>query len=174
MQAWEMTLTGLHALGKPRGVRRHLCRRAAAPPRFCLLRSFRAGKDATEDFEEIGHSRAAKEMLSKYYKGEYAVSARLVRAGAVDWDGAKNTMVPTDDDLHITSKQAHRNNIEDMRLAAYLQGGAPSKAAKVKPAAASVAPGGGSTLASLVKALLPILVLLAALYYVQLQQQKTQ
>jgi hypothetical protein len=33
-----------------------------------------AGKDATEDFEEIGHSRAAKEMLAKYYIGEFAVS----------------------------------------------------------------------------------------------------
>lgn len=37
---------------------------------------FRAGKDATEDFEEIGHSRAAKEMLAQYYIGEYAVSWR--------------------------------------------------------------------------------------------------
>lgn len=33
-----------------------------------------AGKDATEEFEEIGHSRAAKEMLGKYYIGEFAVS----------------------------------------------------------------------------------------------------
>lgn len=41
-----------------------------------LTRRFRsrAGKDATEEFEEIGHSRAAKEMLGKYYIGEYAVS----------------------------------------------------------------------------------------------------
>ena len=31
-----------------------------------------AGKDATEEFEEIGHSRAAKEMLGKYYIGEFA------------------------------------------------------------------------------------------------------
>lgn len=29
------------------------------------------GRDATEDFEEIGHSNAAKEMLEKYYIGEY-------------------------------------------------------------------------------------------------------
>lgn len=33
-----------------------------------------SGKDATEDFDEIGHSRAAKEMLAKYYIGDYAVS----------------------------------------------------------------------------------------------------
>ncbi|KAK9806800.1 hypothetical protein WJX72_003117 [[Myrmecia] bisecta] len=30
------------------------------------------GKDATEDYEEIGHSNAATEMLTKYYIGEYA------------------------------------------------------------------------------------------------------
>ena len=32
-----------------------------------------AGKDATEDFEEIGHSNAAKEMLDKYLVGDFAV-----------------------------------------------------------------------------------------------------
>lgn len=34
-----------------------------------------AGKDATEDFEEIGHSRAAKEMLEKYFIGDFAGGA---------------------------------------------------------------------------------------------------
>lgn len=29
------------------------------------------GKDATEDFEEIGHSNAAREMLDKYYIGDF-------------------------------------------------------------------------------------------------------
>lgn len=29
------------------------------------------GKDATEDFEEIGHSNAAREMLDKFYIGEF-------------------------------------------------------------------------------------------------------
>lgn len=33
-----------------------------------------AGKDATEDFEEIGHSNAAKELLSKYIIGDFEVS----------------------------------------------------------------------------------------------------
>ena len=33
-----------------------------------------AGKDATEDFEEIGHSNAAKEMLAKYVIGDFDVS----------------------------------------------------------------------------------------------------
>ncbi|KAI7845034.1 hypothetical protein COHA_001400 [Chlorella ohadii] len=48
-----------------------------------------SGKDATEEFEEIGHSRAAKEMLGKYYIGEFAGGApakkpakRPVAAGA--------------------------------------------------------------------------------------------
>jgi len=35
-----------------------------------------SGKDATEDFEEIGHSNAAREMLDKYYIGEFEVSSK--------------------------------------------------------------------------------------------------
>ncbi|GBF89854.1 cytochrome b5 [Raphidocelis subcapitata] len=31
-----------------------------------------SGKDATQDFEEIGHSNSAREMLNKYYLGEFA------------------------------------------------------------------------------------------------------
>ena len=34
-----------------------------------------AGKDASEDFEEIGHSNSAKEMLAKYVIGSYEVRA---------------------------------------------------------------------------------------------------
>ncbi len=42
-----------------------------------------AGKDATQDFEEIGHSKSARDMLEKYLIGTYAVSSPLhmVRAG---------------------------------------------------------------------------------------------
>ena len=47
-----------------------------------------SGKDATEDFEEIGHSKAAREMLDKYYVGEFEVrlkhpsgSIQLMAAG---------------------------------------------------------------------------------------------
>ena len=32
-----------------------------------------AGKDATEDFEEIGHSNAAKDLLEKYVVGDFEV-----------------------------------------------------------------------------------------------------
>lgn len=35
------------------------------------------GKDATEDFEEIGHSNAAKEMLAKYVIGDFDVSVHV-------------------------------------------------------------------------------------------------
>jgi cytochrome b involved in lipid metabolism len=34
-----------------------------------------AGKDATQDFEEIGHSKSARDMLDKYLIGAYAVSS---------------------------------------------------------------------------------------------------
>ena len=33
-----------------------------------------AAKDATEDFEDIGHSETAKDMLKSFYVGEFAVS----------------------------------------------------------------------------------------------------
>lgn len=35
--------------------------------------SHNTGKDSTEDFEEIGHSKAAQEMLDKYLIGTYEV-----------------------------------------------------------------------------------------------------
>jgi len=36
------------------------------------------GKDATEDFEEIGHSNSAKEMLAKYVIGKYEGGDKVV------------------------------------------------------------------------------------------------
>ena len=53
-------------VGRPFGVGTHLA---------CL---WRAGKDATEDFEEIGHSNAAKGMLDKYHIGGYEVSCQFL------------------------------------------------------------------------------------------------
>lgn len=38
---------------------------------YCVV----AGKDATQDFEEIGHSKSARDMLDKYLLGEFAVSS---------------------------------------------------------------------------------------------------
>jgi hypothetical protein len=35
-----------------------------------------SGKDATQDFEEIGHSKSARDMLEKYLIGTYAVSSQ--------------------------------------------------------------------------------------------------
>lgn len=37
-----------------------------------------AGKDATQDFEEIGHSNSAKEYLKKYLIGTYEVRGEHV------------------------------------------------------------------------------------------------
>jgi cytochrome b involved in lipid metabolism len=42
---------------------------------LCLLRLLAAGKDATQDFEEIGHSNSARELLEKYHIGGFAVGA---------------------------------------------------------------------------------------------------
>lgn len=41
---------------------------------FCLASAVYTGKDATQDFEEIGHSNSARELLEKYLVGSYAVS----------------------------------------------------------------------------------------------------
>lgn len=50
------------------------------------------------------------------------------------------------------------------------QGGAPAKKAAKRPVPTG-ATAGSSSLASLIKALLPILIVLAAVYYVQLQNK---
>jgi cytochrome b involved in lipid metabolism len=52
-----------------------------------------AGKDATEDFEEIGHSNNARELLAKYEIGEYEVrigNAGTWRAGKIDFAAEMN------------------------------------------------------------------------------------
>lgn len=50
---------------------------AKAPPTNdgVHIMSFCAGKDATQDFEEIGHSKSARDMLDKYLIGAFAVSS---------------------------------------------------------------------------------------------------
>lgn len=35
----------------------------------------RTGKDATQDFDEIGHSNSARDLLEKYIIGRFAVSS---------------------------------------------------------------------------------------------------
>ena len=44
-----------------------------------------AGKDATQDFEEIGHSISARDMLDKYKIGAYAVRSAGARHGGGGW-----------------------------------------------------------------------------------------
>lgn len=40
-----------------------------------------AGTDATESFEDVGHSTDAREMLEQYYIGEVHMVSRLVLSG---------------------------------------------------------------------------------------------
>ena len=42
---------------------------------------FAIGKDATEAFEDIGHSDEAREMLVKYYIGELDEKVQYLRVG---------------------------------------------------------------------------------------------
>ncbi|CAL5056851.1 unnamed protein product [Urochloa decumbens] len=67
----------------PAGVHRKINSLTQSPP----PPSFRAGKDATADFEDIGHSDDAKEMMPQYLIGELdaaTVPAKLAYAYASD------------------------------------------------------------------------------------------
>jgi cytochrome b involved in lipid metabolism len=46
----------------------------------CFWPNICAGKDATEEFEEIGHSSTAQEMLEKYLIGNFAVRFHAKRS----------------------------------------------------------------------------------------------
>lgn len=50
------------------------------------------GKDATQDFEEIGHSNSARELLEKYHIGGFAVSARQ-RPACITMHGAQQNEI---------------------------------------------------------------------------------
>ena len=60
---------------------------------FLSLSPSLSGKDASEDFDEIGHSNAAKEQLTQFYLGEFeggsalAAAARKKATGAVKAGG---------------------------------------------------------------------------------------
>jgi hypothetical protein len=47
-----------------------------------------AGQDATQDFEEIGHSNSARQILSKYFIGDFAVGAASQERAAAGSAGA--------------------------------------------------------------------------------------
>ena len=123
-----------------------------------------AGKDATEDYEEIGHSSTATEMLGKYLIGNFAVrnqyyeylheSIHRVAAKIA----TKRYTVPFSGNFLILS-----------HFYFYLQGGAA--VTKQKRTLASSSQSDSSAGAALFKALLPILFVImgVALY---LQQAK--
>jgi len=42
-----------------------------------LCFNFNEGRDATEDFEDAGHSKTARELMEKYYIGEFDTSSPI-------------------------------------------------------------------------------------------------
>eukprot|EP01025_Chloroclados_australasicus_P055872 TRINITY_DN6861_c0_g2_i1.p1 TRINITY_DN6861_c0_g2~~TRINITY_DN6861_c0_g2_i1.p1 ORF type:complete len:142 (-),score=19.66 TRINITY_DN6861_c0_g2_i1:233-658(-) len=56
------------------------------------------GRDATDDFEDIGHSRSAKQMLEQYYIGEY-------EGGAEKENGQKSNNVNSRQDMGADDSQ---------------------------------------------------------------------
>jgi len=42
-----------------------------------LCFNFNEGRDATEDFEDAGHSKSARELMEKYYIGEFDTSSPI-------------------------------------------------------------------------------------------------
>lgn len=71
---------------------------------------------------------------------------------------------------HVSISAASRH-VSGCSPALRIQGGAPPKKAPKRAAPAAVAAPGSGGLSSLIKALLPILIVLAAVYLMQLQQQ---
>ena len=122
-------------------------------------------KDATEDFDEIGHSNAAKEQLAKYYIGEYEVGRKggggerrtggrgRTRRRTARLDSPRTSLPPKPTSLPLPLPFPH------------LQGGdaAPKKAASaaVRAKADATAAGGGAA-ATLLKLLLPLVALALA------------
>ena len=47
----------------------------------------RAGQDATEDFEDVGHSNEARKMLEKFEKGELPPSEHAAAGGGSSGGG---------------------------------------------------------------------------------------
>ncbi|CAG9562951.1 unnamed protein product [Danaus chrysippus] len=55
-----------------------------------------AGKDASEDFEDIGHSMDAKELMKKYLIGELVEEDRVEpKKRKFDWDSPKTEKTET-------------------------------------------------------------------------------
>lgn len=172
-------------------------------------RSLCAGKDATEEFEEIGHSRAAKEMLDKYYIGDFAVSPSglcMLRGLLANGYSLLCCSLPRFCFVHSAAAPSSQSNAASPKhchmlpylggcratvcltamtqtaagsmscagccIPRFMQGGAPPKKAPKRAAPAAAAAPGSSGLSSLIKALLPLLIVLAAVYYMQLQQGK--
>jgi cytochrome b involved in lipid metabolism len=42
-----------------------------------LCVNFYKGRDATEDFEDAGHSKSARELMEQYYIGEFDTSSPI-------------------------------------------------------------------------------------------------
>lgn len=106
-----------------------------------------AGRDATDDFEDVGHSTSAREWLQKYYIGEYAVRSPYVAARAPAW--------------LLCFDYQDSEPLSDRGLS--WQGGDPSAEKKAAKNGQAGAPDGG--LAKTFKALLPILIILLAVYF---------
>lgn len=66
-------------------VRNNLCYLREILGQYVLLSNAPAGRDATQDFEEIGHSNSAKRLLEKYIIGKYEVRVRCALAEVKGW-----------------------------------------------------------------------------------------
>jgi hypothetical protein len=129
-------------------------------------------------------------MLGKYYIGEFAVSSCGSGGGAAAAGSGGCWQLAVVSPLHVScvcagtllgsGEGVAAQPVPDTRhrcllglCVVCLQGGAPVKAAKPVRAAATGAVASSSTLTSLIRALLPILLVLAAIWYMQNMQGKT-
>ena len=118
-----------------------------------------AGKDATQDFEEIGHSNSAKKLLEKYLIGKYEVGCCTSR---VNWLANAHTILT----VSLTFRAVHA-----------LQGGdsAPEKPAKAA-ATATASSSSPSSSTRMFHVLLPVVLLAMAIglnYYASSKKANT-
>ena len=118
------------------------------------------GRDATEDFDEIGHSNSAREMLDKYLLGDFVVTPPpLLLSGSLP-RRAVCVVSFSRSGTHSTSTS--------------LQGSAEEagKKPKVKVVSATTgyASSSPSTVQTAFRAALPILVVLLAVYFAFLRK----
>ncbi len=126
------------------------------------------GKDSTEDFEEIGHSKAAQEMLDKYLIGTYEVvmlgwCCDSTHGGRRAWSYCGPRLSPP---LHGVFYHEYQQHIHHTRT----QGGPPKASKTVHKVPLHRTTKQASPVTALIKGMLPILIIVLAVVFALYRQ----